>query len=98
MAYGIRICSFIDAEGSAQVGSTFWRWEFHEYMGPTFYRGKKSEKPVSPSEKSPVWDHFNAWLLEHFTAKNNKRALEAMSQWYEPGKGRKPLTVKASTP
>lgn len=74
---------FVDGEGSAVVRGRTWRWEFHEYLGPTFVN-KKGQSIDYPPEGSPVWDAFNDWLWGHYTAKKNTKALAAMRAWYRP--------------
>lgn len=77
----IIIDCFCDAEGSAKVGNRIWRWEFHEFLGPTFV-DKKGNSVNSPSEHSPVWNAFNDWLWKYYTEKKNIKALAAMRAWY----------------
>lgn len=84
---------FCDGEGSAKIGNTIWRWEFHEYMGPTFYRGKKSDTPVDPPARSPVWDAFNEWLWAYHTHKGHHDRLKNMARWYTPKANRLPQPV-----
>lgn len=56
--------SFIDATGSATVNGKEYRWEFHEYLGPTFI-GKRGE-PLKwqPGSRHPVWTVFHQWLKD----------------------------------
>lgn len=62
MRIGNMCIDYHDGEGSAVVNGREWRWEFHEYCGPTFLR--KDGEPLKrfPSEKHPVWDEFDKWL------------------------------------
>ena len=81
--YGVRSCCLCDAEGSAKVGTRLWRWEFHEYLGPTFV-DKDGNSVKCPGENHPVWHAFNAWLWDYYTKKKNRKALAAMAAWYRP--------------
>lgn len=65
MAYLLRICSFVDAEHTVKIGRRTWRWEFHEYLGPTFLDHRGEPLKRQPPEGSPVWPVFNAWLQEY---------------------------------
>ena len=69
MAYGVRICCFIDAEGQSPCGR--YRWEFHEYLGPTFLTPKTGEpmKNQPVSENWPGWRYFNEWLVQYRATK-----------------------------
>lgn len=80
------IDSFCEAEGTAKVGGRIWRWEFHHFLGPTFV-DKNGNSVRLPAENSPVWEAFNAWLWQHYTARNDRRALAAMGKWYRPKEG-----------
>lgn len=70
----IHICSFVDAEGSAIVRGKEWRWEFHEYLGPTFLRKNGDPLTRQPSGRHPVWDAFAKWLKEYDAAKKEKKS------------------------
>lgn len=59
------VCSLIDAEGSCKIAGKEWRWEFHEYLGPTFVTKAGEPLKNQPSEKHPVWDRFSEWLTEY---------------------------------
>lgn len=83
MAYGIRICCLVHAEGSTIVNGRKWRWEFHNYLGPTFL-DRKGESIASPPENHPVWKEFNAWLWNYFILTKQKDRLERMRTWYKP--------------
>jgi hypothetical protein len=42
-----------------------WRWEFHEWMGPSFLRKDwETFLKRQPGEGSPAWEVFNKWLAE----------------------------------
>ena len=46
-----------------------WRWEFHNYLGPTFLKADWETPLVhQPNENHPVWDRFNEWLKQYQTA------------------------------
>jgi len=45
-------------------GAKVW-CEFHNYLGPAFYRGEKSNTPIeNPSRKT--WKAFSAWHAATF--------------------------------
>lgn len=66
-----------DGEGSAVVNGRTYRWEFHEYCGPTFLR-KDGEpwKRICPGENHPVWDEFEKWLKKYKAARKKAKAHE----------------------
>lgn len=64
MAYGVRICNLSPHSGEGvDRNGKLWRWDFGEYMGPTFL-GKNGDplKNQPMSEKHPAWEPFNRWL------------------------------------
>ena len=65
------IISVPDAYGEAVVNGRTWRWDFHEYCGPTFLRANGDLLTRQPGEHHPVWKAFEAWLV----ARNEKVAL-----------------------
>lgn len=67
---------FIDAEGEAVVRGRKWKWEFHEYMGPTWISPSTGE-PLRrwPGEKHPVWNEFEKWLKQYQEAKRQNAIL-----------------------
>ena len=63
---GAIVCSFDDATGEARVNGRTYRWEFHDYLGPTFLKADWDTPLVrQPGEKHPVWDAFDKWLVEY---------------------------------
>lgn len=60
------VCSLVDGEGQSKDGR--WRWEFHDYLGPTFVT-KAGKMRAFPGERHPVWREFEAWLKEYDAAK-----------------------------
>lgn len=70
---GNAIVSTPDDEGWARVKGKWWRWDFHWFLGPTFYRvpNRHARWPEEiciemPSHK--VWKAFSLWF------KKRKRA------------------------
>lgn len=71
----VYVCSFRDATGSCVIVGKTWRWEFHDYLGPTFLKADWDTPLVrQPGEKHPVWDHFDAWLKEYRAASDEDSA------------------------
>jgi hypothetical protein len=64
IAPNVTICG-PDAYGSAIVNGKEWRWDFHEYMGPTFLRKSGDPLTKQPGEKNPVWQAFADWLKQY---------------------------------
>lgn len=58
--------SFVDGEGGAVVAGKLWKWEFHEYLGPTFLNVRTGQPKKYPPEKHPIWAAFDAWLKEYY--------------------------------
>jgi hypothetical protein len=54
-----------DGEGSATVNGKMWRWDFHNYLGPTFL--KKNGDPLArqPGARNPVWEAFGEWVKQY---------------------------------
>lgn len=64
MTYGIRLCRFFDASGSAVVNGKEWTWEFSSQLGPWFL-GKDGEPLAKqPGSRHHVWRAFEDWLKE----------------------------------
>lgn len=65
MSYGVRLCSFVDAEGVSPCGK--YRWEFSEWLGPTFLTPKTGEvmKNQPVDENWPGWKPFEEWLAAY---------------------------------
>lgn len=64
-----------DGEGSCQIGKQKYRWEFHEFCGPTFFVNG-SRNFWNPGEKHPVWDHFYKWMKRYQKARNKAKPHE----------------------
>ena len=56
--------SILRGEGRDQRGK-LWRWEFTEWMGPTFLRKDGEFMKRQPGEKSPAWSVFEKWHKRH---------------------------------
>ena len=62
----MHLCSMRQATGSTVIAGKTWRWEFHDYLGPTFLKADWETPLVNqPSEKHPVWDRFDEWLKDY---------------------------------
>jgi hypothetical protein len=59
------IVTVADSYGECVIAGKTWRWEFHNYLGPTFLRKDGEMLKNQPSERHPVWDKFNEWLTEY---------------------------------
>lgn len=60
---GIVICTADRFVSLEPYGAKVW-CEFHNYLGPTFYRSENAIKPIEwPSRKT--WDAFGRWLEEY---------------------------------
>lgn len=70
---------YADGEGSAVVNGRTWRWEFHEYCGPSFMN--KDGAPILrlPSEHHPVWIAFGDWLKEWQAGRKKSRERARLS-------------------
>jgi hypothetical protein len=55
---------YADAEGGAVVNGRVWRWEFHEYLGPTFLK-KNGEPRKCQNPQKAVWNAFGKWFREY---------------------------------
>lgn len=59
----IVICTADTFVSLEPYGAKVW-CEFHNYLGPTFYRSESATKPIeTPSKKT--WDAFGLWLTEY---------------------------------
>lgn len=60
--YGVRICSFHEADGEGvDINGRVWRWEFSRQFGPLFTDGNGKPLENQPGERSPAWPVFNRW-------------------------------------
>lgn len=66
---------YSDGEGRAVVNGKEWRWDFHEYCGPTFYNKDGEPRKNFPSENHPVWKSFNKWLRKYEKEKDKKQKI-----------------------
>ena len=78
--FGNSICfiDYHDGEGSANIGGKKYRWEFHEYLGPTFLRKDGEPLVRQPSEKHPVWKEFDKWLVKYKAARKTAKESEVI--------------------
>lgn len=51
---------FADAEGSATVNGKVWRWEYHNFLGPTFVLANGEARKCQNPPKA-VWAAFEKW-------------------------------------
>ena len=59
---------YADGEGEAAVDGRIWRWDFHEWVGPTFLRTDGNPRAnQNPSKK--VWAAFTRWHKKYKRAK-----------------------------
>jgi hypothetical protein len=64
---GIRVVCVFPPPGSVRFGEAtdhrgkVWRWEFHEWMGPSFLRKDGELLARQPGPKSPAWELFYRW-------------------------------------
>jgi len=64
---------YADAYHEVTIGRTVWRWDFHDYLGPTFLKANgEPRKCQCPTVKS-LWEEFNAWLETHKKAKQTAK-------------------------
>lgn len=73
MAYGVRICNLSPHSGEGfDRNGKLWRWDFGEYVGPTFVNQDGTPIKNQPmKETHPAWEPFNRWLAER-KPKSNK--------------------------
>ena len=69
---------YADAEGSAVVNGRVWRWEFHEWCGPSFLRKDGEPRKCQCPTVKAVWDAFEKWHRKYQLAK--KTASEQMER------------------
>lgn len=72
MAYGIRLCRFHDASGSAIVKGRQWQWDFSYQFGPLFLDTEGEPLQKQPGPRAAVWKVFEQWLKE---LQEERRAL-----------------------
>jgi hypothetical protein len=65
-----------DGYGEATVNGRVWRWDFHNYLGPTFIKKDGSMLKNQPGENHPVWNAFADWLTKHDDAREKKASRE----------------------
>lgn len=53
---------YSDGEGSATIKGRTYRWDWHEYLGPTFIRADGEALKRQPGASHPVWPHFDEWM------------------------------------
>src|SRR5688572_10686342 len=58
--YGVRICSFHDADGEVTVGGVVYRFEFSKMFGPLWI-GKTGKVLSNQNPKRAVWEAFYDW-------------------------------------
>ena len=63
-----------DAEGSAIVNGRVWRWEFHDYLGPTFLKKNGDPRECQCPIVKAVWDAFDKWLKRYDRKKKMARS------------------------
>lgn len=68
----IHICG-PEAEGSVQIGSRTYRWDFHSYLGPLFLKKDGDPLKRQPGEHHPVWPHFEKWLEDYRKRKPKRK-------------------------
>lgn len=69
---GGAIVTVSDGEGSAVVNGRTWRWDFHEYLGPTFVNKHGEMLKRQPGPRNPVWPAFEQWVRE----RNARKRIE----------------------
>lgn len=70
---------YADGEGQAVVNGRVWRWEFHEYCGPTFLRADGEPRKCQCPTVEAVWRAFEKWHRAYEKAKKvpeNRREVE----------------------
>jgi len=78
---GAFVCSFRDATGCAEVNGRTYRWEFHDYLGPTFLCADW-ETPLKrqPGEHHPIWEKFGEWLTAYQESKKARSSDQKRQQ------------------
>lgn len=61
---------YADAYGEAVVNGRVWRWEYHNYLGPTFLRKDGEPRKCQCPTIDAVWDAFQVWLKKYEKARN----------------------------
>jgi len=56
---------YADAYGEAEVDGKIWKWEFHDYLGPTFLKKDGEPRECQFPKNKKVWDAFEKWLKEY---------------------------------
>jgi hypothetical protein len=68
---GKAIVSIPDAEGWARIRGVWHRWDFHSYLGPTFYR---------------VPNRFKRWPEEFIVHEPSHKLWKAFKLWHKKRK------------
>ena len=79
-----------DAEGSAIVNGRVWRWEWHDYLGPTFLKKDGNPRKCQCPTVKAVWDAFEKWLKRYV----RKKGIALVTQKY----ANPPLTPASPAP
>jgi len=74
------IITVSDGEGSAVVSGRTWRWDFHDYLGPTFVDRHGNMLKRQPGENHPIWKPFAAWVKAYDARKAAKQATRRADQ------------------
>lgn len=56
---------YADAFAQVDVDGKTWRWEFHDYLGPTFLKKNGEPRKCQFPTNKKVWAAFNKWLKEY---------------------------------
>lgn len=55
------IVTVSDGYGEAVINGIKWRWDWHNYCGPTFVNKDGSDRKRMPGENHPVWKAIQKW-------------------------------------
>lgn len=58
------IITLPDDEGRIKLGRYTWRWDFHNFLGPSFFRVRRGGETFVENPPQEVWDAFGAWFKE----------------------------------
>ena len=75
---GGQVCfiDYADAYGEAKVNGTVWRWEFHDYLGPTFLRKDGEPRKCQCPTVKAAWKAFDKWLKRYEKEKRHMKENE----------------------